>query len=134
MSFTSFNKIFLVHVLANKNTYIDSRSQKISAEIPLRSRLRFTKNLGWDSLKISVKGLVMRSYEYLDERNGTNLAPRSSRDLTARSFENQLIGHYHKKNWALLKNFKIFLTKYFLFQTLEKLDQSGGWYVFLDHM
>ena len=32
----------------------------------------------------------MRSYEDLDARNGMNRAPRSSRDLTARSFENQL--------------------------------------------
>ena len=34
----------------------------------------------------------MRSYEDLDARNGMNRAPRSSRDLTARSFENQLMG------------------------------------------
>ena len=35
----------------------------------------------------------MRSYEDLDARNGMNRAPRSSRDLTARSFENQLMGY-----------------------------------------
>jgi hypothetical protein len=34
----------------------------------------------------------MRSFEDLDARNGMNRAPRSSRDLTARSFENQLMG------------------------------------------
>ncbi len=34
----------------------------------------------------------MRYYEDLDARNGMNRAPRSSRDLTARSFENQLMG------------------------------------------
>ena len=35
----------------------------------------------------------MRSFEDLDARNGMNRAPRSSRDLTARSFENQLMGN-----------------------------------------
>jgi hypothetical protein len=34
----------------------------------------------------------MRSYEDLDARNGMNRAPKSSRDLTARSVENQLMG------------------------------------------
>ena len=34
----------------------------------------------------------MRSYEDLDARNGMNRAPRSSRDIIMRSFENQLMG------------------------------------------
>ena len=37
----------------------------------------------------------MRSYEDLDARNGMNRAPRSSRDLTARYFENQLMGYFN---------------------------------------
>ena len=37
----------------------------------------------------------MRSYEDLDARNGMNRAPRSSRDLTVRYFENQVIGKTH---------------------------------------
>jgi hypothetical protein len=36
----------------------------------------------------------MRSYEDLDARNAMNRAPKSSRFLTARSFENQLIDDY----------------------------------------
>ncbi len=51
---------------------------------------------------ISVRDLVMRSYEDLDARNGMNRAPRSSRDLTARSFENQLMGMGENKVWAFL--------------------------------
>jgi hypothetical protein len=39
-----------------------------------------------------VRDLALRSYEDLDARNGMNRAPRSSRDLTARYFENQLMG------------------------------------------
>ena len=54
--------------------------------------MRFTKDLDIDSLKISVQDLKARSFEDLDARNGMNLAPRSSRDLTARFFENQLMG------------------------------------------
>jgi hypothetical protein len=38
----------------------------------------------------------MRYYEDLDARNGMNRAPRSSRDLTARYFENQLMGNDEK--------------------------------------
>ena len=43
-----------------------------------------------------MQDLAMRSYEDLDARNGMNRAPRSSRDLTARSFENQLMGYIKK--------------------------------------
>ena len=39
-----------------------------------------------------------------DERNGMNRAPRSSLDLTARSFENQLMGIGH----ALISEFAKF--------------------------
>jgi hypothetical protein len=35
----------------------------------------------------------MRSYEDLDARNGMNRAPRTSRDLTARSDENKIMGY-----------------------------------------
>ena len=49
----------------------------------------------------------MRSYEDLDARNGMNRAPRSSRDLTARSFENQLMGNWENlSSPALLEFYK----------------------------
>ena len=48
----------------------------------------------------------MRSYEDLDARNGMNRAPRSSRDLTARSFENQLMG---KNGIVLNKKYELAL-------------------------
>ena len=93
MCFTSFKNIFFQYLpQANKYAYIDLRSQKISIEIHLRSRYRFTKDLGKDSLKISIQDLKARSFEDLDARDGMNRAPRSSRDLVARSFENQLMG------------------------------------------
>ncbi len=46
-----------------------------------------------ESLKISVRDLVMRSYEDFDPRSGMNRAPRSSRELTPKSFKNQLMGY-----------------------------------------
>jgi hypothetical protein len=49
----------------------------------------------------------MRSYEDLDAPNGMNRAPRSSRDLTARSFENKLMGT-EKTNMYLEKCHEIF--------------------------
>ena len=49
----------------------------------------------------------MRSYEDLDARNGMNRAPRSSRDLTARSFENQLMGlNTREVNEMKISNFR----------------------------
>ena len=41
-----------------------------------------------------MQDLVTGSYEDLDARNGMNRAPISSRDLTARSLENQLMGSH----------------------------------------
>ena len=61
-------------------------SIKISVEIPLRSRPRFTNDLGARS------------------RNGINRAPRSSRDLTARSFENQLMVCSIQENNIIMSN------------------------------
>jgi hypothetical protein len=43
----------------------------------------------------SYEDLVKESYEDLDARNGMNRSPRSSRDLTAKSFEKQLMGYLH---------------------------------------
>jgi hypothetical protein len=62
-------------------------------------RFEISKDLGKDSRKISVQDLKSRSFEDLDARNGMNRAPRSSRDLTTRSFENQLMGNAGKKGF-----------------------------------
>jgi hypothetical protein len=51
----------------------------------------------------------MRYYEDLDAQNGMNRAPRPSRDLTARSFENQLMGKEFKDKTSSIKTSKLLL-------------------------
>jgi hypothetical protein len=63
----------------------------------------------------------MRSYEDLDARNGMNRAPTSSRDLTARSFEIQLMGRV-LENRALDRVFQNRYKK-FPFQEINTLNQ-----------
>jgi hypothetical protein len=48
----------------------------------------------------------MRSHGDLDTRNGMNRAPRSSLDLTARSFENQLMGERERERERESKDYR----------------------------
>jgi hypothetical protein len=65
----------------------------------------------------------MRSFEDLDARNGMNRAPRSSRDLNARYFENQLMGS-DQQSFLLFKKYSFTMNRVVF--SMKKVEFGSG--------